>query len=317
MVGSCSTKRVSSVYGVSFKNGYEQNNFTITYDQLSKKIGSGMGGYVNCGYIPTQSGASKSYLAPYSQQKSHYINCGISFAPKYNFMKKSNPDEIRFTWSPSISFNYSNFYNHNRVFVPDNNTDDLLPRIHNYYNLDHSTELTLGGLLNNKSLLLGLTLSYFSTHTDTKIDYNDFNNTSYQASVKEPRDGTKTNVLLGVVFPKNENSDFGGSVIFRYGLYHKVGAINNTESRRGVDNSYLGFNLRFKRILLGICTTAFKRIHSYDYNDRTFYPGNSTFYMGYKSKQWKVTISTTRYKNFIDQTHKLAFGETTFSYTFK
>src|SRR6478752_1812123 len=72
MIGSNEGKRISGAYSVSLDRfgsyyDYQKNNYTISGEWLSKRLGSGLGGYINFAKIPNQSGATYNYMAPYSK----------------------------------------------------------------------------------------------------------------------------------------------------------------------------------------------------------------------------------------------------------
>lgn len=321
MVGSSQSKRASVVYGVSECNDikpssqvytyvanpspefpftkneyYLKNNFTATYDQIWKKLGSGIGGYVNYAFVPTQSGSKYSYKDEYTKLKANFINLGASFAPKYTIMKKKDPNEVRFTWSPSISIDFStNTYKYNEN-IPANNPNELIGKQLNFKTNNTLTRITLGGLLNSKRLILGATLGYqndnytrnYSTsYTDTTFYDNKNHNIGY----------LKGSALFGISFPKREKSLVGFSYTTKISLANSK-YITQKSNRLGIDDSYGNMNLRIWNCFVG---------YSQSWN---YFNINRNLYVGYKAKNWKASVGVVRYNN------NWSVGETSFMYTF-
>lgn len=207
---------------------------------------------------------------------------GISFAPKYNIMKKDLPNEVRFTWSPSISIDYSN-----QVFIYDTEKfiidfDSSLSKDFLADKRHHSGRVNIGGLLNSKRLLLGAAISYnmrnYSYYYDLQKRY-----LSYM-------------LMAGYSFPKNDNSMFGLSVLGKTQL--KIQDSNQfVSSRLKFLQIYLNFNLRIWKIFTGWSSGMY-------------------YYAGYKAKNWKASTCITFYKDLTGK-YAMGFSETTFSYTFK
>jgi hypothetical protein len=304
MVGSTGNKRLTAAYGVGnssrwidygfngrFFYNYKnllQNNFTLSYDQMLKKLGSGIGGYLNYGYVPTQSGVIYNYLDPYTVTRSRMFSAGVSFAPKYNIMKKKKPDEVRFTWSPSIAFTFYNDKYTSSTDIPMNNSASLFPRNDFEYYRRNVFSAELGGLINSKRLLLGATLGY---KTDHKAFLNSASAINDSNMIRVNSSKISTSLMFGISFPKKENSFLGYSFTEKLIMY---GFKNNL-----FVGTYANHNLRIWKVLVGVAGSSY-------YGNR-----NISIYLGYKAKNWKVTVGGAKYN------HEWSFGETTFVYTFK
>ncbi|MFN8437465.1 MAG: hypothetical protein U0V72_07470 [Cytophagales bacterium] len=304
MVGSAGNKRVTASYGVGifdkyFNYGYkssnhygnsrlEQNNFTISYDQLLKKIGSGIGGYLNYGYIPKQSGAEYTYVEPYTSTSYHMFSSGISFAPKYNIMKKKNPEEVRFTWSPSIALSY--FYNKYSftTLIPENNTAELTPYNNQELYKKNVFSTEIGGLINSKKLMLGATIGYVKYNT---INTNTYVSEDISSYTKLNKSKLRTSLLFGMSFPKKENSLIGYSFTYKLAIdwYNKSNLVL----------MYGNHNLRISKFIIGYAGSGIFQNYS------------NSLYVGYKVKNWKLTIGCTK------SNKHWTLGETSFVYTFK
>lgn len=303
MVGSTGNKRLTAAYGVGTSsrwrdyglNGrdfsdtkqFQQNNFTLSFDQMVKKIGSGIGGYFNYGYVPKQSGAFYDYLEPYTVTRSRIFSAGVSFAPKYNIMKKKKPDEVRFTWSPSVALAFYHKKYSVSENIPVNNPAELVPRNDKELFRRNIFSAELGGLINSKRLLLGATVGYKTYHLA-------FQNTRYSIDSSIFRDNVSrvtTSLLFGISFPKKENSFVGYSFTYKVMLFGF--------KRPMIDGYYGNHNLRVWNFIIGSSGSSI-------YNNYSNY-----YYLGYKTKNWRVTVGATKYN------HEWSFGETTFVYTFK
>jgi hypothetical protein len=313
LVGSAGVHRAGIVFGTSRCSwGYDpyekreenstKRNLSISYDLLSKRLGTGLGAFLSFSDIAKHRDNQIEDIK-YKSLKSNYWSVGVAFAPKYSRKKESNVNKIKYTWSPSLSigldynktfidnFEYTGIY---FVAPPSNNT---------VHNTALRTNITLGGLFNSKMIMLGAMASYMSVIT--KVSSNFTYETVYYENDKIPRNYFKANVLAGYTFPTKEGSLLGGSIITRYGWGTKMGTISESEIRARFTDLYFALNLRIKSFLLGNCITSTDENHS------------RIFYIGYKAKSWKATTGITVYKDAETRKNVLNFGETTFSYTFK
>lgn len=301
LVGSSEGKRATVAYGVGNSSigkdkvsiwgldGVETNYLNLSYDQMWKKTGSGIGGYINVSSVPNQSGATSDYMEPYSKLKSAQWASGIAFAPKYIIMKKGVPDQIRFTWSPSLSVNYNRHWAIRSIEVPENNNDYLVAYTSkdNYY---HQTiNAQLGGLLNNKTLLLGATMGYSNYQSSYKIvsSKSDGNDASFKGNYLDYA------ATIGISFPRKEKSLLGFSYTLKFAGSHYLGKVSGIGNRI---NLYGNINLRIWKIVTGFSSGSF----------------NNSIYIGYKAKKWKATIGIR--KTGYDKSY--SFGETIFAYNF-
>lgn len=302
LVGSNESKRAAIAYGVGNSNigndrlnvisldKYQTNYLNLSYDQMWKKVGSGIGAYMNASAIPNQSGATYDYLEPYSKLRSGQWAMGLAFAPKYIIMKRNVPDQVRFTWSPSLSINVNRHWAHRSVDIPENNNHDLIAYSskHNYH---HQTiNVLLGGMLNSKTLLLGATVGYGNFYV--------FN--MYKAVNQEGQSNAMIHsyldysAIVGLSFPRKDKSLLGFSYTLRL-----TGArlLNNPNFyKKDHVTLYGNMNLRIWKIVTGISSGSF----------------NNSIYIGYKAKNWKASIGIRR----AGYNSSYSFGETIFSYNF-
>ncbi|HTF81106.1 MAG TPA: hypothetical protein VL947_05260, partial [Cytophagales bacterium] len=216
-VGSTGGRRASAVFGLYDADGRSRDRkyYNLYYDQMWKRIGTGIGGYVNVHYRYVDGARDRRELNRYAQTRDGYVSGGIALAPKYTKLK--NEREILYTWSPSISLAYGHNNIRVKTDVPYNNPDGQIPWKGSSLYHHGVFSGTLGGMLNNKVWLVGATLQYesekqsnttYTDYTDTAGTYYYYNNGS--ESYTHRFGGS---VIVGLSFPKKEQSLLGISLV--------------------------------------------------------------------------------------------------------
>ncbi|MBC7389109.1 MAG: hypothetical protein H7329_07865 [Opitutaceae bacterium] len=112
LAGAKEKKRISLGYNMVNSQKRQDKNFSFSYDQVSKKLGSGIGFYYLQSNLQKDKKEGIQIIASTGEfltnQNQHVA--GICIAPKYNIMSRSNPNKIKFTISPSLFFEVGKQY---------------------------------------------------------------------------------------------------------------------------------------------------------------------------------------------------------------
>lgn len=301
LVGSSGGRRASVAFGrmddgIIYSSTSKSYYSNLYYDQLWKKLGSGIGGYFNVSKMPNDKGYEN--LLPYVRSRKHSMAMGVSIAPKYTLMSKKKPDKIRFTLSPSLSLNYNFAYTHLDINIPANNAKGLATDTTSYYNKFNHFTASAGGLLNSKVIMLGLALNYVLVNHQVKAQNTDLD--EYYNTTMPRRHLFSTSVVFGFSLPRRENSLLGFSFVTKRSIL--LNASGNLQ--RFTNPSYGNMNLRVWKILFGT-SMASSPVRSYE-----------GLYLGYKAKKWKATVGLNHAQIYGSDTAPYYFGETTFMYNF-
>lgn len=296
LVGSSGGKRASVAYGQdnrqsSMVPSEERLHYcNLYYDQLWKKMKAGFGVQFNM--------AKESYREWESSYKNRYLTAAFSWAPK--FMIAKNPNKIQYTWSPSLSVNYKYERESRTMEIPVNDPYGREP----YYSLlkksHQALRTNLGVMINNKIWMLGATFYHEMRYYDNVFTY--YLTDTAASHLKRYDDHVLgTNLMLGLSFPKKENSLIGFSTVLSIPVWcsdrwYRTFYINYIPPRVTTVSFYGNINLRVWRIFGGVA--------------------NNTFYVGYKAKKWRATAGIGRTYIYPERVYRYYFGETTFMYNF-
>lgn len=295
MVGSAGVPRANLIYSRTREHLFSPttiNSGMVSYDKLSKKLGSGLGAYL--GYAKE---TAKDHLMKYEYYRYNFFRAGLAFAPKYTKLDIDNPNEVKYTFSPSLAveLGYNDLlskFEYDGRFI-------ISPRTNNYVKKSmFLTHTSLGGLFNSKSWLLGATVSHIFMNPKLYTSSKEGDST-YIISTKTPQHSVNTSVILGYTFPRNENSTFGASIVGKFSPFRII--LTPKTKTYGPDFEYVGLNVRVKRVLLGYAYSGYA----------------PTIYLGYKAKKWKATAGVSWGVRLRDLSYAWTIGEATFSYLFK
>ncbi len=256
---------------------YQKSNFLLSYDQLSKKLGSGLGGYINYSFVPNQGAAFNDYQSKYSSFSQHNANMGLSFAPKYTILDKDNPAEIKYTWSPSVSVNYQFFKANESLLISGDNPDTLTAIDYQKKEKVQSFDLNVGGLLNSSFWVLGGTVGYGfdklnNHHHLNRLGAQDqiaFTNFVHQARVSG---------CVARSFPRREKSLISFTPKFKVNYALPFGKQPKDFSPYTGNALNLCLDFRVWNILFGISGQG------------GAYDRYSSLYLGYKTQNWKAIL---------------------------
>lgn len=256
---------------------YQKSNFLISYDQLSKKLGSGLGGYFNYSIVPKQASAFNEYQSTFSSFLQYNANIGLSFAPKYIIMGKEDPSRIKYTWSPSISLNYQFFNAKESLLISDGNKAELTPIDYLKKEKVQSFDLNVGGLLNSSSWILGGTVGYgfdkLNNHHHLKRlgTDNQINSTDFVHHVR-------VSGCVAQSFPRREKSLLNFTPKLKLNFAFPFGKQPFDYSPYNGNATNICLDFRAWNILFGFSTIGGN------------YNSHSSIYLGYKTQNWKAIL---------------------------
>lgn len=115
LAGGKGKKRVALAWNHMAASNQKGSNYGLSYDQPIKGLGSGIGIYSLIGQWQKEASANHYTTdIPSAMSNGGYalhskdMLFGFTFAPKYNLWDKKNPNVIKYTFSPSVFFEYEN-----------------------------------------------------------------------------------------------------------------------------------------------------------------------------------------------------------------
>lgn len=228
-------------------NGKQGNetNYTASYDQFWKKLGTGIGGYYlhhsrNNDRKVAQWDNLSTILPTKFLKESRLHIIGLCIAPKYKIMSKYNSNQIQYTLSPSFFLEYqyeitkrnrqlntqefhSTFYsiNHpNGLPLP---IDSSISTFHRHQVKSHKFRTGFGIQLNSKNAIALFRTLFESDIALEKVDQVYFHSRGdfkvlNSTNVPQRLYAIEHNLTLGISFPKKPNTRFSFAPLVGIGM---------------------------------------------------------------------------------------------------
>lgn len=281
LAGSKEKKRIGLGWNTVRKEIEKRDNYFISYDQVMRKWGSGVGVYYLHQNFRHDQGATpipKGITTPY--QYNYQINlAGIVIAPKFNVMNCSQPTKIQYTFSPSLLFEYANSvaYQNDRFYSNDyystlysvNHPHGLKIKDSTLYSFDrYKTQanyyrIGLGLLYNTENIVMHYQFRYINAQFKNTGAERSFNDISQQSKIKTSSisyfsmNGIEQTLNVGITFPKKKGSVFSFTPMIGAGyffpLFTQADVIFPTRWHYG----HASANFRIAKVLLGAAYTQY------------------------------------------------------------
>ena len=269
LAGGKEKKRLSLGWNTLQMNQKQESNYAFGYDQVLRKLGSGIGVYYSFHdqkndklgenwkpFVPADI-SGLSFLASYQQHLA-----GICIAPKFNIMSRNNPTKIKYTFSPSI---FVEMGKENRTNINQFHTQNFNSTLYSvdYPNgialydssvtdyVRYKTDLNLfrsgiGLQLNSGNLIVLAKFAFERSASDETIGFQYYNQqTIFQKESKTQAKhilyALEPNLHLSYSFSKNEEAKFVFTPIFGVGMKHYLNL--GTKQDNISSTSVYSFNL--------------------------------------------------------------------------
>ncbi len=318
LAGAKEKKRLALGWNTAKGSQKQESNYAFGYDQVIRKIGSGIGAYYtfhdqkndhlaeNWKPLLPSEVVGANYLASYQQ----YL-AGVCIAPKFNIMSRTNPNKIKYTFSPSI---FVEMGKETRTSI-----DQFSSRTYQstLYSVEHPSGVAMydsttsryvkgkiglnlirtgiGLQLNSGNLILLSKIAFERSVSDEKILIGTFNkeqglSREISTNLKQTLYAIEPNFHLSYTMSKKEDAKFSFTPIAGIGLKHyfnlgtapdsseNIIVSRNLSQRKKTKINYkhASANFRFSKLLFGLAFTQFTK---------NTYAGAS---LGFQNKWMKV-----------------------------
>lgn len=246
-------------------------NLYASYDQLWN--GYGIGGFATYSSLPQQTNTKSEERTSYGYYSANGYSVGIVVSPKLRIPHPINPNEAKYTISPSLMLSYKGGAEKSIMDIPERNYFSLRRTfMEKSYNM-RQVNLQVGVVANTSRGYVGYNMGLVY---DLSEETGNIQRDTLLVDLKKtfPYLAMQHSVCLGLVFPKRENSAFTFSPITSLGVSHSIWGSKKDES---VVHSHIqtGFNwfgylhqslnFRYKWVLFGGSYTEYlnQRIGGY------------------------------------------------------
>jgi len=248
LAGGKEKKRLSLGWNTLQTDQKQESNYAFGYDQVARKLGSGIGVYYsfhdqkndklgeNWKLLVPNDVSGLSYLASYQQHLA-----GICIAPKFNVMSRNNPTKIKYTFSPSIfveigkenrsSINQFHTQNFNSTLYSVDYPEGIAlydSSVTDYVRYKTDLNLFRSGIglqLNSGKLIMLAKIAFERSASNEMIYFQYYNQQTsfqkeYKTQAKQILCALEPNLHVSYSFSKNEEAKFVFTPIMGIGMKH-------------------------------------------------------------------------------------------------